>query len=162
MFNPNYPFTRELFDSFKEKGVKYFVKSTFKRGINSTIKEAFLISHYHDKSEAVRHYNVIPNDQNRDIFDTDAPEDFERLKKETEATETRVTFSKLIHPENEKKATERFRENTKRYLFQNTNWDLKGRITLYPKLYYQLGELYVRIAHQGDEIKMKFEELENS
>jgi len=162
MFNPAYPFTIELFESFNAKGVKYFVKSTYKRGINGAIHQVFLISHYHEKSEAERHFNAIIKDVHRDIFDTDKPEDFVRLKKETENSPERVSFSKLIHPENEKRATERYRENTKRYLFKNTNWDLKGRVTIYPKFYFQLGELYVRIAHQGDEIKMKFEDLENA
>lgn len=162
MFNPAYPFTKELLESFVVKEVKHFVKSTYKRGISGTIKQGYLISHYHDKAEAERHFNAIAHDPNRDIFDTDRPEDLERLKKETEPSIEQIIFSKLIHPENEKKATEKFRDNTKRYLFNNTNWDLKGRVTIYPKLYFQLGELYVRISHQGETISMKFHELENS
>lgn len=160
MFNPAYPFTKELLESFISKEVKHFVKSTYKRGASGEIKQAFLISHYHDKAEAERHFNAIASDPGRDIFDTDKTEDLEKLRIETNPE--RVSFSKLIHPENEKRATEKFRENTKRYLYNNTNWDLKGRVTIYPKLYFQLGELYVKISHQGDEIKMKFAELENS
>lgn len=162
MFNPAYPFTKELLESFVVKEVKHFVKSTYNRGISGAVQQAYLISHYHDKPEAERHFNAISHDVNRTIFDIDKPEDLERLKKETEASIEQVTFSKLIHPENEKRATEKFRDNTKRYLFNNTNWDLKGRITIYPKLYFQLGELYVRISHQGETISMKFTELENS
>lgn len=162
MFNPAYPFTKELLESFVTKEVKHFVKSTYKRGIGGTVQHGYLISHYHEKAEAERHFNAIPQDSNRDIFDTDKPGDLERLKKETEPSIEKVTFSKLIHPENEKKATEKYRDNTKRYLYNNTNWDLKGRVTIYPKLYFQLGELYVRMSHQGETISMKFDVLENS
>lgn len=162
MFNPAYPFTTELFDSFMSKEVRHFVRSTYKRGIGGTVTQAFLISHYHKAAEATRHFNAMATDLHRQIFDTNHPADAERLRKETEAGPNSRSFSQLIHPENEKAATNQFREHTRRWLLNNTDWELKGGITIYPKLYFQLGELYVRIAHKGEEIKMKFEELENA
>lgn len=162
MFNPAYPFTKELFDSFMARGVRHFVRSTYKRGTGGMDTQAFLISHYHKEAEAARHFNAVTNDLHRDIFDTNDPLEAERLRKETAPGINRLSFSQLIHPENEKIATSRFREHTRRWLLNNTHWDLKGGIAIYPKLYFQLGELYVRIAHKGEEIKMKFEELENA
>ncbi len=162
MFNPAYPFTTALFDSFMAKEVRHFVRSAYKRGIGGTVSQAFLISHYHKAAEAARHFNAVASGLHRDIFDANHPEDAERLRKETAPGINCLSFSQLIHPENEKIATNQFREHTRRWLLNNTHWDLKGGITIYPKLYFQLGELYVRIAHKGEEIKMKFEELENA
>ena len=161
MFNPCYPFTKELLDSMIEKEVKYFVRSTFKRGLKPGVKGAFIISHYHDKAEAERHYNAIKHDPYRLFYDASVPELRERLYKAATMGDEYAVFSKIIIPGMEKEATRTFKEETKRYLYNNTDWDLKGRVTIYPHLYFQLGELYARIAHEGDEIKIKFEDIEN-
>jgi len=162
MFNPAYPFTLELLESFMAKEVVHFVKSTYTRGINNEIKGAYLISHYHKQPEAERHYNAIAHDKSRAIYDIRIPADLEKLRKETIPGDTCRSSSKLIHPENEKRATAHFSEHAKRYLAKHTEWDLKGKITIYPKFSFQLGELYVRIAHQGDKITVPFSDIENS
>ena len=162
MFNPAYPFTADLLESFLNKEVFYFVRSNYPRGVAGDIRQATLITHYHDQSEAERHYNVIQHDRQREIYDIRKPADLEKLKEETVPNEQYKAFSKLILPDAEKKANAHFKEHTKRFLFKNTNWDLKGAVTIYPKFRYQLGELYVRIHHKGDEIIIKFEEIEKA
>lgn len=162
MFNPCYPFTKELLESMIQKGVVHFVRSTFIRGKKDGIKEAVLISHYHDPAEAERHFNAIKQDRHRFLYDARNLEDLEKLKNATNPPEGYKCYSKILIPEIEKKITTIFRENVKRYLFRNTNWDLKGKVKIIPFLYFQLGELYVRISHEGDEIKIKFEDIENS
>ncbi len=162
MFNPAYPFTPELLASFKNKEVVHFVKSTYTRGINNEIKEACLICHYHEQPEAERHYNAIAHDKNREIYDIRKSADLEKLQKETISQESYRSFSKLIHPENEKRATAHFSEHAKRYLYKHTNWDLKGKISIYPKFSFQLGDLFVRIVHEGDKITVPFSDIENS
>lgn len=147
-----------------QKGVVHFVRSTYKRGLNgkdTECKGAFLISHYHDPAEAERHFNAIKNDPHRFLYDARKPDQLEKLRQAATQPEGYKVYSKILIPGIEKKITTIFKEHTKRYLFKNTNWDLKGRVTITPFLYFQLGELYTRIAHQGDEIKIKFEELEN-
>ena len=126
------------------------------------IKNSLLISHYHDPAEAQRHYNAIINDKHRFLYDVRIPEQLEKLLAAAAPPEGYKVFSRIMYPEIEKKVTTLFKNNTKRYLEKNTAWDLGGRVTIHPHLYFQLGELYVRIAFEGDEIKIKFEELENS
>lgn len=162
MFNPAYPFTTELLDSFVNKEVFYFVKSGYERGINNFIRQAFLITHYHDQSEAQRHFNVIADDVNRVIYDIRNAEDLEKLRRETEQVENRQAFSRLMIPDADKKATTQFKEQTRRYLHKNTNWDLSGKVTIYPKLRFQLGQLFVRIAHEGDQLIIPFKDIENA
>lgn len=164
MFNPCYPLTTELLDAMLHKGVLHYVRSTFPRGAvmnDPAFKNSFLISHYHDPAEAERHYNAIRHDANRFHYDARNPEHLDKLKAAASQPEGYKIFSRIMIPGIEKKVTVLFKEHTKRYLYKNTGWDLKGRVTITPFLYFQLGELFVRIAHSGDEIKIKFEDLEN-
>lgn len=162
MFNPAYNFTQELLDAFIKKEVHYFVKSTYPRGVSNAVHTAFLISHYHQQAEAERHFNAIAHDRNRMWYHAKKITDLELLKRQTIPVENQCVFSRLIHPDNEKRANAMFRENTRRYLLTNTGWDLTKKVTIFPKFRFQLGELYVRIAHQGDEIIIPFTDIEQS
>jgi hypothetical protein len=162
MFNPSYEFTGELLDAFIRKEVQYFVKSSYERGLTDDIQEAYLVTHYHAQSEAERHYNVIPQDKQRQLYDLSKTGDVEKLRMETLVTPNRQSFSILMHPDSEKRANNRFKDNTRRYLTNHTHWDLTGRVTIYPKFRFQLGVLFVRIYHEGDEIIVPFKDIENS
>ncbi len=165
MFNPCHIFSTELLEAMLDKQVLHFVRSTFRRGLlqnNTDIRGSYLISHYHNQAEAERHFNAIQHDPHRFLYDLRQPGHSEKLRQAAAQPQGYMIFSTILIPDIEKKITAIFREHTKRYLYKNTNWDLKGRITIVPFLYFQLGELYFRISHQGDEIRMAFEELENS
>ena len=84
MFNPCYPFTISLLEAMLAKQVRYFVRSTYTRGskyYGEKIKEAFIISHYHSLSEAKWHYNSIPNDPHRFLYDAENADHIDRLRK---------------------------------------------------------------------------------
>lgn len=165
MFNPCYPFTTELLDAMIQKEVVHYVRSTYARGLtkdDSSIKNSFLVSHYHDPAEAERHYHAISHDTNRFHYDARIEEQLGKLKLAATQPEGYKIYSRVMVPDVEKKVTVLFKENTRRYLSKHTHWDLKGKVSITPFLYFQLGELYVRIAFGGDEIKFKFEDLEKS
>lgn len=165
MFNPCNLFTSELLESMLQKEVVHFVRSEFKRGLSSSdkdVKAALLISHYHDPAEAERHYNAIGHDPYRRLYDARQEADKEKLRIAASQPAGYKIYSRILIPGIETKITSLYREHTKRYLYQHTRWDLKGKMTIYPHLYFQLGELYVRIANGGDEIKIKFEDIENA
>ena len=162
MFNPSYPFTRELLDSMLAKEVPFFVRSTYNRGFVNGLKGSFLISHYHSKSDAERHFNSIRQDKNRFLYDAANPEHVEKLKVEASELPEYKVFSILIAHGKDEEATKLFRHHTARYLRANTNWSLTGHVKIFPKLYFQLGEVYVRISNEGQTITLKFEDIENS
>jgi len=163
MFNPCYPFTMKLLEAMLQKGVVWYVRSTYQRGFEKDLKQVFLISHYHEQAEAERHYNAIEWDAGRKLYNAAMPDALEALKIAASETVGYKVYSRIILPENEARATALFRENTKRYLYTNTNWNLKGkRVTIFPKMYFQLGELFVKMTFEGDTIEVKFEDLENS
>jgi len=162
MFNPAYPFTRELLDAMLVKSVPYFVRSTYNRGFYNGLKGSFLISHYHDKFEAERHHNAIQHDVNRFLYDASDTEHVEKLKMAASQPEGYKIYSMLIGIGKDEEATKLYREHTKRYLQRETNWTLTGHVKIYPKLYFQLGEIYVRISNEGQTITLKFEDIENA
>jgi len=71
-------------------------------------------------------------------------------------------FSQFIIPGIEKKATQRFGKQTTLYLLRHLKWELGTRVPVRPLLYMQMGELYIHIAYRGNEIKVKFEDIENT
>lgn len=165
MFNPCHIFSTDLLEAMIDKEVMYYVRSTFRRGLsqnNTAIRGSYLISHYHNPAEAERHFNAIQHDPHRFLYDARNPVHIEKLCQAAAQPQGYMIFSTILIPGIEKKITGIFREHTKRYLYKHTHWDMKGRVTIVPFLYFQLGELYTRISHQGDEIRIAFEELENS
>src|SRR5918993_4199247 len=101
MFNPCYPFTRELLDSMINKEVVHFVRSTFPRGMpkdDAQYKGCFLISHYHDPGEAERHYNAIRHDANRFHYDARIKEHIEKLQAAAEQPAGYKIYSRIMIP----------------------------------------------------------------
>jgi hypothetical protein len=162
MFNPAYPFTRELLDSFIEKKVAFIVRQTYTRGFEKGLKGSFQFSHYHEKEEAEKHFNSIRLDEKRFMYDMSNNEHIEKLKIAASQPPGYKNYSSFIGPKKDEEATKLFRHETERFLRRNTEWNLSGHVKIYPKLSFQLGELYVRITHEGDLIIHKFEVIENS
>jgi hypothetical protein len=144
------------------KEVPFFVRSTYIRGFENGLKGSFLISHYHERSDAEKHYNSIQHDKKRFLYDASNPEHIEKLKIAASELPGYKVFSVLIAHGKDEEATKLFRYHTEKYLRANTNWTLTGRVKINPKLYFQLGEVYVRISNEGQTITLKFEEIENS
>ena len=68
MFYPNYLFTTEVLKALVQGGKQYFVRNTYKRGLdhfNGIIKENFIITHYDDDAIAKAHFNALPKDRYR-------------------------------------------------------------------------------------------------
>lgn len=164
MFNPCYPFTPELLEAMLAKNVKYFVRSSYKRGRDypgETKKEAFILSHYQTLEEAQHHFKNILADPYRFFYNANNLQHLERLHKAAVTKDYKV-YSQLIVPGSEDKVTRRYAKQTSLYLFKNTNWKLKRGTAVSPGLFMQEGELYARIACQGNEITVKFEDIENT
>src|SRR5215217_6857148 len=72
MFNPTYPFTKEVLEASVEGGCLYFVRNTYHRlfdHVDENIRGYFLITHYKDYEKANAHLNSIPEDGYRFLYD---------------------------------------------------------------------------------------------
>ena len=68
MFNPAYPFTKDVLEATVKKGCVYFVRNTYDKvfdHFHENIKGYYLITHYNDLAKATAHYNSTSNDSRR-------------------------------------------------------------------------------------------------
>src|SRR5258708_22019446 len=132
MFNPCYPFTPALLEGMLAKKVRYFLRATYKRGReyqDDMMKEAFIISHYHNLADAELHYKNIPFDPWRFLYDTMNPLHIALLREAARTKEYSI-FSQFIMPGIEKKATQRFGKQTTLYLLRHLKWELGMRVSI--------------------------------
>jgi hypothetical protein len=75
MFNPLHPFEPRFVKMFKAKGVKAFVKQTYKRGrpdFNKLNLEGFVLIHFDTLLAAQQYYDVQKTDPNRELLKLDS------------------------------------------------------------------------------------------
>ena len=125
-FNPCYPFNTALLEAMLDKHLLYFVRSSYARGMEAGATAAFQMSHYTQRAEAARHFQAVPNDPHRFLYDAGIPADVEKLRKAASQIPGYPVYSKIFIPGIEKEISRRFQGNTQRYLRKHTAWDLKG------------------------------------
>src|SRR4051812_15028950 len=123
MHNPFPLYSQRLLDALIKAGHKYFVRQTYKRGINdfdTEQKGAFLISHYNDLNKATVHYEALKNDANRFLYDISNTEHFKKLKTAAEQPAGYKIYAPLL--QQEWKPTEQIAKNIKSYIDYKLQW----------------------------------------
>ena len=163
MFNPFYPFTTELLESFLKTGKSYFVRQTLP---NSTsvreegIKGYFLISHYDRLVTAQDHFGAIEYDRNRFLYDWNIPEHRQRLQTAAAGPKDFRIYSSVFRADWEKHLDEEFQQKVRAYV-NSLDWRPKKGEVVDTRFELHFGELFLRLKYGGRIAKIKFEELEN-
>ncbi|MEJ7626829.1 MAG: hypothetical protein WKF35_08200 [Ferruginibacter sp.] len=163
MFNPLYPFTPEVLQQTVKRGCSYFVRNTWPPAADhfeDGIKGYFLISHYDDLSQANAHFNSISNDPHRFLYEWNDPAHRERLEKAAHKPAGYRIYSTYFYPDYKKKITKNIREKINRYMYRNTDWKPGSGETVHIDLYLQFGLLYLTMKYAGQELKIKFADIE--
>jgi hypothetical protein len=163
MFNPNYLFTTQVLDAFVQAGKLYFVRNTYNRAFDhfdETIKGNFIITHYDDEAKAKAHYNSIPSDPHRFLYDWYNSEHQTKLKAAAAQPQGYKIYSTLFYPDWKKKITNHIKDKVSQYVYKHTNWKPGKGEVVNPDLYWQFGQLYTVINYNGQQIKVKFEDIE--
>jgi hypothetical protein len=162
MFNPFYPFTAALLDAFVKQGNTYFVRQTFKRGINTLaedIKGAYLISHYDDLNKAQTHFDALASDPNRFLYDWKNEEHQQKLKIAATGPAGYKVYSGVFEKNWERHITERIKKGIRFYV-ASLGWQPSRSEGLNTGFYQTFGELYIILKCKGREVKVKFEDIE--
>lgn len=159
MFNPLYPFTQEVLDATIKRGGLWFVRNTFDIADVKNRKN-FLITHYNDASKAETHYNIIGHDAHRFLYRWQDEEDRERLKFASQQPEGYGIFSSYFYPDYKKKISKDYKEKINRYMYSQTAWKPAGSDTVHVDLYLQFGIMYLHLKFEGEELKIKFADIE--
>lgn len=163
MFNPVYPFTMEVLQKTVARGCTWFVRNTWPAGFDhfsEDIKGTFIITHYNDKAKALAHYNSISNDPYRFLYDWDEEEHKAKLKTAASGPAGYKVFSSYFLDDYKTKITNRIKDKINHYMYKHTSWKpVKGE-TVHVDFYLQFGMLFITMRYGGQQISIKFEEIE--
>jgi hypothetical protein len=163
MFNPFHPFTDPLLDAFVQHGKRYFVRQTYRRGVNALnegIKGAYLISHYDDLNKAQAHYNALASDPNRFLYDWNNTGHQQKLKVAASSPAGYKVYSCTLERNWERHITDRIKKGIRLYV-TGLGWQPSRSEGLNTKYFQIFGELYIQLKYKTREVKVKFEEIEN-
>jgi len=165
MFNPLFPFTKQVLQATVAKGINYFVRNTFTRAkdhFDEGVKGYFLITHYADKAKADAHYKASKNDGNRYLYDWQDEEDKKKLLIAAGEPEGFRIFSTYFKPDYKKLLTDTHRDRINTYMYANTDWKPKRGQNVNVDFYMQFGYLYATLSFQHKELTVKFDEIEGT
>lgn len=165
MFNPTYPFTKDVLDATVKRGCLYFVRNTYQRlfdHFHEGIKGYFLITHYSDSGKANAHYNSIPNDGNRFLYDWNNEEHRQKLYIAASQPEGFKVYSTYFLPDYKERITNGLKDKINKYMFKNTEWKPGKGEVINLDLYMQYGSLYATMSYNTQKIKVKFDDIEKS
>jgi hypothetical protein len=163
MFNPVYPFTKEVLEATVKRGCLYFVRNTYSLAFDhfqENIKGYFMISHYNDEAKAKAHYNSLTGDTYRFFYDWENPEHQKRLYDAASYPVEYRIFSTYFHPDYKKKITKQTKDKINTYMYKHTNWKPQRGEMVNLDFFIQFGDLYATMSYAGQQIKVKFEDIE--
>lgn len=164
MFNPFYPFTKQLLDALVKRDQIYFVRQTYNRAkgaFDEGIKGYFLFSFYDSFTTAQDHFGAISHDLNRFLYDWSNPEHQQKLVIATSGLKEYKNYASVLRPDYEKGFTEKLQKKIRQYVSNSLGWHIKGSDTLDTNIELQFGELFMRFKNGSRQAKVKFEEIEN-
>jgi hypothetical protein len=163
MFNPFAPFDPRLLGSFRQKGVRIFVKQTYRLEeveFEGNQQPSFLLTHFTNSSEALKHYGAISKDPNRQLFSVDDPESWRQLASMVNKPSGQRFYTSLTIKNVNQKAKLILDTKVRTYIRTETNWRPGRHEQVSFSLDFIFGEIYVVLGYQSSEIKVKLTELE--
>lgn len=160
MHNPLALLSPQLVTSLQQHGFTVFVRQSYPRGkVHAEIREAFLITHYEDLSAAAEHMQHIATDPRKCLYQTNVPEEQEKLMIAAAQPEGYRVYVALLK-DKKWKAPPRLQSDIKSYLRANTGWKVKdGAIAA--DLYLHFGELMLKLANPSGQMNLLLSEVEN-
>lgn len=162
MHNPLALFDTKLLNALLKAGHGYFVRQTFKRGIDHTdtdLKGAYLITQYREAAKAQIHFDALGHDPARLIYDVNRTEQLDKLK--TAATQPKGyrIYSALLKDKKWVAPTD-MKAKIKSYIDARLNWQPKGSDTVNTDLFFQFGELFITLKWGSHEAKIPLSDIE--
>jgi hypothetical protein len=163
MFNPLYPFTKDVLETTVARGCYYFVRNNYPPAFDhfqDHIKGYFLFTHYNDLSKAEAHFNSITQDPYRKLYNWEVAADQEKLRIAANHPEGYKIFSAYFLPDYKKLVTANIKQKINQYIFRYTNWKPGRGETVHIDFFLQFGALYISLGFAGQQLKITFEEIE--
>lgn len=162
-FNPYCTLTAQLLEGFVKARKRYFVRQTFKRGrdfFNNDIKEYFLVCHYEDAGEAMAHFNALPGDGNRFLYDWEIPEHRARLYMAATQPAGFKVYANVLEKNWLRHITHRLKYKFRRYIDNTLQWRPATSDIVECQFYSHFGETHALIKLRNQEVRLKLEDIE--
>lgn len=163
MYNPFPLLNESLLNDKIQKGKKYFVRQTFGRGIEPRIVAAFLFRAYdaEEKELAEHHLASLKKDGNAFLYQVDNAEHLAKLHIAAKQPFGYRIFYAGKHGEEWKPPIE-YQDKMRQYISRHhPGWKTKpGGDKIEIGLYEEFGELFLKLSFEGEEEKVRFEEIE--
>jgi hypothetical protein len=159
MFNPLRAFEPKYLEAFRKKGVKAFVKQTYKRGGSGGSADAILLMHFESLLAAQQYYDVIKYDLGRELLLMESADDVARIN--TLLT-TMPVFMTLTAPDANERARKVLDKRLKAFIEHKLNWRPGRSDEVIFDLDIQYAEIYAKLKFRSKEIKVKLEDIENA
>ncbi len=164
MFDPLYPFTGEVLQAAIKSGSCYFVRNTFICSAclpQQQLKGCFIITHYNDKAKADAHYNSSANDKYRFLYHWSEEEHQQKLLNAASNPIGYKIYSSCFIPNFEKRIGKEIKNNINRLIHSLSNQKQKRNEKATVDFYLQFGILYVTIGFAGQQISVKFIDIQS-
>jgi hypothetical protein len=161
MHNPFALYSNRLLDALMKAGHKYFVRQTYKRGVNqfdTEQKGAYLISHYNDLNKATIHYEALANDGNRFLYDISNTEHLEKLRLAAQQPAGYKIYTPLL--QQEWKPTEQIAKKIRSYIDYKLHWRPGRSETVHTNLFTEFGELFITLKFRIYKEKVPLSDIE--
>jgi hypothetical protein len=161
MYNPFGLLSMRLLQALLKSGNRYFVRQTYKRGLDQfdeTQRGAFLFTHYTDAGRAQMHYDALALDPNRFLYDSTDAEHYNKLEIAAHQPLGFRIYSPLL--EKEWKPTEAMNEKIRKYIAANFTWTPGRNDKVKADLFSQVGELFVNLKYRVHEVKVPLADIE--
>jgi hypothetical protein len=162
MHNPFVLLSAKLLDSLIKAGNTHYVRQTYKRGKDEGhdhIRAAFLITHYTEVTRAQIHYDALPGDPNRFLYNIADPVHAEKLNIAASQPLGFKIFSPLM--QQPWKPTAEIAAKIRTYINEKMNWTPGRNDAVKADLFTQFGELFINLKYGNHEIKVPLADIEN-
>jgi hypothetical protein len=161
MHNPFVLLTTRLLHSLIASGNIYFVRQTYRRGLDNFdkhTKAAFLFTHYSSLNKAQMHVEALQQDGNRFLYNNTIREHHEKLEIAAKQPLGFKVYSSLL--EEPWKPSEKMAEMIRRYIGENLTWTPARQDIIGAELFIQFGELFINLKYGAHEVKVPLSDIE--
>jgi hypothetical protein len=163
MYNPFPTLTSQILKDKLLEGKRYFVRQTFKRGMETGLRAAFLFRAYeeNEKHIADQHMEMLDKDPNSFFYDVKNPEHLARLH-----IAARQPAGFKIYYAGKKgmdwKPPQDYQEKVRRYIGKHhPGWQsASSEEKIHVGLYEEFGELFLKFNFGDEEDKIPFDTIE--
>jgi hypothetical protein len=149
-------------------GRRYIVSQTYCRiqdpesdGCSSRV--SLLFSDYAERGEAKLHLNAVKTDRYAAIIDLHNQIHFKKVSEMLEAGSGYRIFFAVVRSAAalERLINKKYKDKLKQYVEKQTNWRISRDAIVKPTIQLSFGEIYIILKHGNQQIRIKFEEIEN-